>query len=289
MAQPRSTFPLTTAPQPITGIYKEIEDRQRSAERRIQRCLMREEYAHAYPREQYVHKKSGRIDTSMNPYTTPPNFSRVDQPQRDQWTTMSQTPAIAEQIRRLEESGLRRNDRASLKHMTTGNVIGKGYLYDPDDCDPLLVLRPSMWLPSDVQQRGLYTTKDIPYIVNRPRKPITQYAGVIRTKNRQCLSSETSYWRGIDFNTVIDGFKEPFQGFGMAQFCNDPRGSENMVNCELKADNKDSTIQLLYPLEKVSIRAGDELLIDYGEGYWDRDQDDNSDSTEDTDDNNESI
>ena len=166
-----------------------------------------------------------------------------------------------------------RSDRMTTNHriITTGNVPGIGYLYDPRDSDPLLVLKHSAWLPKNVRQRGLYTTRDIPYVLGQPRKPITQYAGVVVTKDKNRTASETAYWRGIGFDTVIDGFKDPRDGYGMAQYCNDPYSTnERIVNCEIKPHSRDNTIQILYPLEKVSIQAGDELCIDYGSLYWQR-------------------
>jgi hypothetical protein len=80
--------------------------------------------------------------------------------------------------------------------------------------------------------RGLFTNFDIEAGIK-----VTSYSGQILdipTTGRGQVSSETSaYYLSFGGGRVIDGFREPRRGFGLAQFANDPHGSgERTANCK---------------------------------------------------------
>jgi hypothetical protein len=174
--------------------------------------------------------------------------------------------------------------------LTTGNQRGHGYLYNPNTRSPPLYLDTSTWLPQEQQghrviRRGLFTRDTIPYVRGATRKPITLYAGRIIPHPGMQTAEQASYIRSINRYLKVDGFREPTEGYGMAQFCNDPSRpglhghmtqDPDRENCELKVDDRTNTITLL-PKPKRNIAAGEELCYRYGTlgHYWQRHTDDN--------------
>ena len=84
--------------------------------------------------------------------------------------------------------------------------------------------------------RGLFTKRPIKKGVK-----VTSYSGEIVHLDRQKVNVTTispdisSYYRSVNHGTVIDGYRDPKSGFGMAQFANDPNGRSKKstgANCK---------------------------------------------------------
>ena len=156
---------------------------------------------------------------------------------------------------------------------TTGQDPTGGYRHG-DNGRQSVRLQRADWLPEECAdrnhtKRGLFTCIEIPYIPYKAREPITPYAGYI-IGNEDATDdhpAQTAYYVRSVFlpRMIIDGFREPREGWGMAQFCNDPRDTDR-VNCELKVHGG---MLCLFPKAR-TIRAGEELFISYGAHYWTR-------------------
>ena len=180
---------------------------------------------------------------------------------------------------------------------TTGDRQGMGYRYKEDVGlgEAPIALEETMWMPDTWAgqkhiQRGLYATVGIPRIIPgcRNRRPITQYAGhlVHRDDITDLHPAQVAYYANPHTGAghIIDGFRDPQPGYGMAQFVNDPVTSEpaeteadtevvgpglfrdkSKINCELTLFR--GTLVLL-PLR--DLEAGEELFASYGNTYWHR-------------------
>ena len=99
--------------------------------------------------------------------------------------------------------------------------------------------------------RGLFSRNRI-----LPGTKVTTYSGEIKDpRSRPSLSSiDTSYYRSLNqgrVRRVIDGFKEPRVGFGMAQFANDPQGDDKNLtnpspNCKFELEEKEGKVPQVY-------------------------------------------
>ena len=120
----------------------------------------------------------------------------------------------------------------------------------------------------EIQNRGLFAVR--PY---NAREVITPYAGRIKyVKYDNITTEEASYAFGLydigQKRCIIDGFREPREGYGMAQFCNDKRvpGAANAKIVKESDPRKEGA----WLIATKDIKSGDEVLIDYGKNYWDR-------------------
>ena len=171
---------------------------------------------------------------------------------------------------------------------TTGNSPTAGCR--AGDPDPMARIDVAGWLQNSCEEdtqppRGLFAQRDIPRKNAQGRKTvITQYAGYLidrgDARGHMHCPIQTAYYYPDGNGQVIDGFREPRQGYGLAQFCNDPiqlqRKPESAevtgftrdtgkVNCEL-VHSKEGVV--LVP--KRDIQAGQELMVSYDDHYWHR-------------------
>ena len=151
-----------------------------------------------------------------------------------------------------------------------GDNPALGYLYDPTDPSPPLRLAPSTLLSFPTQSiRGLHATTPIPHHSANSRllTKITPYAGYLMdaADARNLPRSQTTYTKGLSHHEVIDGFHHPQAGYGLAQFCNDPR-DPTKTNCTLRPFQGTNTLTLCPTRD---IAAGEELFISYQNIYWD--------------------
>ena len=176
--------------------------------------------------------------------------------------------------------------------LSTGRYWGdephRGHLYaGPEDPSPSVEVRESTWIPATIGEipttrRGLYATRRI-----QAGTAITPYAGVgtdLPMDISNLHPSTTSHYKTLMHvptgHYVIDGFREPRLGFGLAQFCN-AGNTPQMNNAYFKgtqAEAADTTAYShatlgIYIVASKTIEAGEEILTSYDRHYWIRMQD----------------
>lgn len=105
---------------------------------------------------------------------------------------------------------------------------------------------------------GLFATRQFP-----PKKKIVEYTGrIISVKEANKLPNSNAYLAQLG-QRVIDG-EDPLQS-SVARYANDPRKSGMKANVKFTANYAKKTMWL----ESVKvIKAGDEILLPYGDDYW---------------------
>ena len=164
-----------------------------------------------------------------------------------------------------------------------GDEPNRGFLFSgPSDPSPALRLGIAEWIPIHINQspttrRGLFTNTNI-----AKNHIITTYAGRGRhlpPDISHLLPEETSHFKTLiklpSGFYVIDGFRDPMLGFGLAQFCNDKPDSANATICgthNMAADTTSfqSSTMGIYIKAKRDITQGEEILISYDKHYWAR-------------------
>ena len=176
--------------------------------------------------------------------------------------------------------GNRTRSRATtLEGAVWGNEKHRGYLYDSTDNNmgPIYIgeaLWMDKYLPDGTlaHRRGIFAGRD--YV---PHEPLTPYAGITRyAKKGEVTNEEMEYFRTLfsGEGCVIDGNREPWEGFGLGQLANDRRGKipPNAAfvvrDCfEPNAWRKNRAmgiyLQAISPIEK-----GDEITISYGKWFF---------------------
>ena len=112
------------------------------------------------------------------------------------------------------------------------------------------------------RRRGLFTTTSIP-----AHTRVTSYSGCIkdpRPSPSDQPNIDTSYYRSISHGQgprVIDGFRDPRAGFGMAQFANDPQGDDKnptrpSPNCKFVVEEKEGKVPQVYLVTIHYVAAG---------------------------------
>lgn len=157
-------------------------------------------------------------------------------------------------------SRTRTNGRGELETTFVGDS-DEGYRFGEESTAPPLELGDATWLPNisgaqSAPRRGLFTKVDI-----EAGGIITSYSGTVRELGEEDVANyhhdEASYFRGIGHRRVIDGFREPKRGYGMAQFANDPNGSGKHANCKLETRHPRSGLQpVVYLVSTSKIMAG---------------------------------
>jgi hypothetical protein len=163
-----------------------------------------------------------------------------------------------------------------------GDEPNRGQLFNGQtDPHTSVEIRTATQLPEHISgipttRRGLFSRTVIP-----AKTIITTYAGVGThlPKDISHISPETSshYKTLMKLNTlyVVDGFREPHLGFGLAQFCN-AGNCPSLVNAVLKGSqceaadigsHQKSTLGL-YLIALRDITANEEILINYDRHYW---------------------
>ena len=119
------------------------------------------------------------------------------------------------------------------------------------------------WAGAQVRRRrGLLTTTSI-----AAHTKVTSYSGCIkdpRPSPSDHPNIDISYFRSINggqASRVIDGFKEPHRGFGMAQFANDPQGDDKnptnpRPNCKFEVEEKEGKVPQVYLVTIRDVEAG---------------------------------
>lgn len=124
-----------------------------------------------------------------------------------------------------------------------------GPLYDPDY--QRKVMKDIVILPSTIPKAGFgafWMGK-----TSLPKKTVIGvYAGRIKTREPK----DTTYTLRLDSRTYIDSARE--QDGNWTRYMNDKKGADNVY---FTTDG--------YVRTKRSILPGEELFVDYGEGYWD--------------------
>ncbi len=157
-----------------------------------------------------------------------------------------------------------------------GNERDCGYLYKEGDTHASIEVKLADWIPnvsSDNRKNfrmGLFAKKRF-----KKHEAITPYAGngLFVTPEIFEFPELVSHFKilyKIERNYyVIDGFKEPRPGFGLGQFANDKRDM-NEVNATMTITESDAKRTPIgaYLVASKDIAIGEEILIDYGETYW---------------------
>ena len=121
------------------------------------------------------------------------------------------------------------------------------------------------WAGAQVRRRrGLLTTTSI-----AAHTKVTSYSGCIKDprpsiSDQAKFNIDISYFRSINggqASRVIDGFKEPHRGFGMAQFANDPQGDDKnptnpRPNCKFEVEEKEGKVPQVYLVTIRDVEAG---------------------------------
>ena len=161
---------------------------------------------------------------------------------------------------------------------TLGNEPNRGYLYDPTDTSPPIKIQKAHWLPATAGKHGRGLFAKIKFIKGMP---ITPYSGTVHTNYAYSPDNpdQCAFVIGLHNTqagrTVLDGFREPTPGMGMALFCNDSR-TPKTYNAALKtsdgiadAHGKHTHAGAWIEATK-TIPPGQEILVNYGNVYWNR-------------------
>jgi hypothetical protein len=175
-----------------------------------------------------------------------------------------------------------RRDHGGLENKLWGNEANRGHRYGDHQDEgesPPLYLANAAWLPSElgreaVLSRGLYSAG------MRANEIITQYSGIGKhIRKEEATYPQCAYYRslmqaGVGEVYVIDGFKEPRKGFGMAQFSNHSsdkalRNAKWVVVSSPGGRGLQSKMGI-YLRATRNIKPGEEILVDYGKDYFTR-------------------
>jgi len=158
--------------------------------------------------------------------------------------------------------------RTSYTNMTACDYH-KGYVYNPDDRNPLVERRLAPWLAgvNSCSAHGLYVGKQRSI---KKGEIITMYSGCYLTiKDNAAFSGDTRYLKGVqqfeNGRQCIDGFRLPKNGHGLAQFANDFHGCGRPHNAKLVTSDLGSLVFLRATTE---IAKDEEILINYGAHYF---------------------
>jgi hypothetical protein len=167
-----------------------------------------------------------------------------------------------------------------------GDEPNRGHLYKgPHDPSPPVEVRKAAWIPPTVgslptTNNGLFACSHI-----TAGTPITTYGGMGVQCPRDISHlhpSTTSHYKTLMHIPqagpyVIDGFREPRLGFGLAQFCNAGK-SPQQINAKFEGSqaeaadtstHKNSKLGI-YIIATRQIEPGEEILLSYATHYWQR-------------------
>jgi hypothetical protein len=114
--------------------------------------------------------------------------------------------------------------------------------------------------------RGVFATR--PFVKG---SLVTEFAGESITRDEALVRREQGdhlYIRSLDWNTLVDGVKEPVEGRGLGSLCNDGILPQHN-NCVYKRywHSQYCRYQLVLKATR-DIMEGEEFLVSYGRGYW---------------------
>ena len=182
------------------------------------------------------------------------------------------------QARRRDRTGKRRMKDPGLQGKLWGNEKDRGYLYEQKG-EKSVYIGQATWLPSHIEGvktygRGLFAGARI-----EKGQPITPYAGHGTFVNNDISGTDKSAFMKTLTKIggqayVIDGYRQPKQGFGMAQFCNDRSGS-GPNNAELIVRDSHGGRGInhqmgIYLKATRAINIGEEITTNYGRSYFKR-------------------
>ena len=168
----------------------------------------------------------------------------------------------------------------AMEGILWGKEPNRGYLHNPSDPTPKLYLAEARWLPyylsdgTTVVRRGLFTNEPI-----KRNQIITTYAGPGRYVDRNTVGShEASYYMTLVKGSsptsvyVIDGIREPCEGYGYGSFGNDRRGrgtnnSRKIVIDSIGSRGQTKTMGIFIKATE-DIPAGAEVTFSYGTDYF---------------------
>ena len=162
-----------------------------------------------------------------------------------------------------------------------GDETGHGYLYtefaQPRERE--LYLAAADWLPTrlgeeEVVRRGLYSGGA------KRNQILTPYAGIGKyVRKEHATFPECAYYNSLMHGAigemyVIDGFRSPVEGYGLAQFANhsDDRARRNAKYEKIRTvgtRTHDKTMGIYLKATR-DIEPGEEILVDYGQDYFRR-------------------
>jgi hypothetical protein len=179
---------------------------------------------------------------------------------------------------RLRSSG-------NVASYVVGDEQNRGYLFSKHATEALVALGVVDWLPKGVVPRGLFAQREI--AINTK---ITPFAGTVKfVDNQMAKSDDSAYYRGVGGlwangqRQVVDGYRQPIEGFGLAQFANHARDTAD-VSAKIVTSDGQGRVSVWLQATR-NIPRGAEILIDYGKAYWSRvhrDQGKNDTTTDET-------
>ena len=215
------------------------------------------------------------------PQEEPQNLNK---PTRNQQPMITKTPYIVpdtpSQPARLTRSTPRgaKPQKESDSPTALGNEPNRGYLYDPADTSPPIRIQRAHWLPVTAGKHGRGLFAKIKFVKGMP---ITPYSGTVHTNYAYSPDNpdQCAFVIGLHNTqagrTVLDGFREPTPGMGMAQFCNDSR-TPKTYNAALKTSDGIADAHGKHTHAGAWIEAtktifpGQEIFVNYGNVYWNR-------------------
>lgn len=164
------------------------------------------------------------------------------------------------------------------------------YVYDDVIVNAEQALRRNYWIPGYAyageslvlpDERGLLAARDIPY-----GTPVASYGGAFITveeADRRPRTPENAYLVGLpDGLGVIDGNPALPESAGhIGMFANDVRGTGLRPNAQIEIYQIEDEGQTRYYAVIATIRAvraGEEILLDYGTDYWEESESESSGS-----------
>jgi hypothetical protein len=155
---------------------------------------------------------------------------------------------------------------------STGSDANYGHLYGRAETTPSVKVRRTAWLAGGRYDRGLFAREDIP-----KHTKITPYAGELVFIHHEDVSgSEATHMVGlftVDHTSqrgaqrlVIKGYKNPRDGYGLGSFVN------HSETPNAKLVKNDHPIRAYIKATRL-IRRGEEILISYGQHYFQRTRD----------------
>ena len=158
-----------------------------------------------------------------------------------------------------------------------GDEEGRGYLYNGKAKDPPIYLDEARWLPKTYNKEKTHRKGLFSKYGHSRNCIITTYAGRGKyVDNTQCSTEAAAYYKTLiriaDSYYVIDGFREPVDGYGMAQYCNDKRGADKanakLITVSSPGGRGQGAQMGIYLKATRDIRPGEEITISYGHTYF---------------------
>ena len=174
------------------------------------------------------------------------------------------------------EGRKRKRHSPGLQNKNWGNEEHRGYLYTEGQ-EKSVYLGEAYWLPSQIQGRKAHGRGLFAGIRIKKNQPITPYAGVGTFVSNDISGTEKSAFMKtltkIGGDTyVIDGFRDPKPGYGMAQFCNDRNGTgrnnATLIVLDSLGGRGINSQMGIYLKAATDIEIGEEITINYGKSYF---------------------